>query len=138
MKCVAIVGAEQGPHNDNPRAIQECVKHEVDLLRSQLDEARRAPVEHIPWIGFEVTSSAVVQNIVPDSAACKAGVKDGDTCLKVGPVPVTTLEQFRLAVKGHVHAGMMVAFTLQRGAATMVVNIHVRCISMKPKPKRKS
>ena len=117
----------------DPVSVVESVKEKVKELKFKLDEALRAHVEHLPWIGFEVTESGFVKSVTADSAAAEAGVQDGDRCLKVGSVAISSLEDFRAAVRGNVHPGMTVPFTLQRGEASDVIiaELLVRCVSMK-------
>ena len=134
---LAALQEQETKHAATVKDMQSRLNKQFEQCASDLDEARRAPIEHLPWIGFEMTSAAVVMSVTAGSAASAAGVHEGDKCLKVGKTAVTNLNEFRAAVKCNVHAGMTVPFTLQRGASTtLVAHILVRCISMKPPDKK--
>ena len=111
----------------------QAVLCETHCTKENLEDARRSSITHLPWIGFEVTSSAVVKMVQVGSPAAECGIEVGDRCLMLADKPVASLDEFRAVVKGNVHPGMTVPFSLQRGGITKVVSILVRCISMKPK-----
>jgi serine protease Do len=51
--------------------------------------------------GFDSAKGVVVLGVLQDSAAGKAGVKQGDLVEKVGTTAVTTLDEFNAAIKEH-------------------------------------
>jgi serine protease Do len=72
------------------------------------------------FLGVMVTESddgqrgVMVQNVFPDSAAAKAGVKSGDRIIKVGDQEPKDVEGFLKAIASH-KAGDRVTVTLKRG-----------------------
>ena len=130
LDCAKAVGGAAPQNPDEPASVVDSVKAEVKEQKYQLEEARRAQREYLPWIGFEVTESAIVKSLMAGSAAAEAGVNEGDKCVQVGSENVSNLNDFRAAMKG-VHPGMTVPFTFQREGSVIVKSILVRCISMK-------
>jgi len=69
-------------------------------------------------IPAEVTGGVVLGEVVENSAAAKAGLRNGDVVVSFAGKPIRTPDDLVAAVRAH-RAGEMVAYSLRRGTGTI-------------------
>jgi len=123
--------------NERIEAEKADLQRQLAACHQDLDEAHRAHMQHLPWMGFEVNSTAHVVSVHPEGPAEAAGVQVGDRCTYVDGIAVETLEEFRSVVRRRVLAGDTVMLRLQRNDTgtgrekTLRVFVVARCVCMK-------
>ncbi len=72
--------------------------------------------------GLSTTSGALVQNVVPRSAAAKAGLEAGDVIVALGGKPVRSVEDLLAALRQH-KPGDRVSVTVVRSGKRLTLDV---------------
>jgi putative serine protease PepD len=72
--------------------------------------------------GLPMKSGALVRFVSPGSPGEAAGIKRGDVVVKIGDMPITSVEDVFAAIRDH-KVGDTVAFEVVRGGSTVTVNV---------------
>jgi S1-C subfamily serine protease len=105
----------------------------VDDVRQLISKGRAVhaflgvqPAEVTPQLaqqfGLKVAAGALVQAVVPGSAAAKAGLEPGDVIVELGQRRVESVEDLFAALRGR-HPGQRVAVKVVRDGKTMSVDV---------------
>ncbi len=120
-------GRVVGIHSRISRRIQQNYHVSMDIYTSQWDEMSKEPA---PTLGFRLkpaseTSEVVIDRVVPDGPADKAGLKVDDRIVKLEGKDVTNREELRASMEG-VRVDQKIKLTVIREGAEMELELTVQ------------
>ncbi len=122
-----LEGRVVGIHSRISRRIQQNYHVSMDIYTSQWDEMSKEPA---PTLGFRLkpaseTSEVVIDRLVPDGPADKAGLKVDDRIVKLAGKDVTNREELRASMEG-VRVDQKIKLTVIREGAEMELELTVQ------------
>lgn len=122
-----LEGRVIGIHSRISRRIQQNYHVSMDIFTSQWDEMSKEPA---PTLGFRIkpaeeTSDVVIDRVVADGPADKAGLKVDDRVIKLNGKDVTNREELRASMEG-LRIDEKIKVTVIRDGAEMEVELTVQ------------